>query len=346
MICPFDADTVTELVLNQVQVDYLKLTSWSQELEDVFGVLLQTVQYPTGKAKLQHYFGAKYPNGFVGRGRQVHSEEQGTLPHYMGIVSGSLADELLPSFWRIIPNARCRRIDLQMTVKDKLDFNDLYLELRKSSVNCKLVRSNGSTLYVGSRSSRRFIRIYEKDTSANLVRFEVEYKSELAEEMYIRETPLAQLFLAEVLRIDKYCGVMCHLKPFLDALDGVLPTTITVSRKDKPDGLSPFYKNVVRRYLWGLFCSLEIRELIIDDLLNLMDQSELNPSSDYVSPGVGNFPTPDLKDDLSEIYSGLVKKPEVNGNMYDSEYDAEVNNHRPDGKRKKATISKKQMLPY
>ena len=178
--------------LNLPAIDWLTITTFNP-------VCLQYLDtWGTGVAK--HSDREKKRLQYTGK---LHHNEEGSLyvgtgeqkgrPHHLVQASGLLAD----SAWTIARpfilggTANITRIDLQVTVEydrqtwdmakmaDYLRADDRgmsvsYLESQSGPAGSKL-----ATVYYGSRSSDRFVRIYEKMGLGEdvFLRFEVEYKS-------------------------------------------------------------------------------------------------------------------------------------------------------------------------
>lgn len=108
--------------------------------------------------------------------------------------SGSALREVEPrSILRsaLAAGATVRRIDLAIDIPETLDERALYADLKRgaavtSSRSHQLITSNtGWTIYVGSRTSEKFLRIYDKQAEAGLdkplTRIELECKGDYAE---------------------------------------------------------------------------------------------------------------------------------------------------------------------
>lgn len=86
--------------------------------------------------------------------------------------------------------ASVTRIDIAVDVPEKIDIETLYGMARNKQWVCKtrtspkLVRSTGDTMYVGSRTSEKFMRVYDKQAESGTefpwTRIELECKSEFA----------------------------------------------------------------------------------------------------------------------------------------------------------------------
>lgn len=101
-------------------------------------------------------------------------------------------------------DARCTRLDLQITVEDRGGENDIGVRVQKEIAAAEAalpekqrrnlaiykIRGRDSGLTIGSRTSQRYSRIYDKSLeqrhkiAPNLWRFEVEFKGQQARLMY------------------------------------------------------------------------------------------------------------------------------------------------------------------
>lgn len=176
--------------LNAPLCDFLTLTSWSETetLQLLFWRL--TPSYLREDGKVMQYRGKRGPHTFFG------SANQNGKAHWMLRVSGELADEALANSYGIA--ARCTRLDLQVTVPapdgffmpnvyDALNDEDAMWTGRRKNVSMIQSGDGLDTLYVGSRTSETFIRIYIKpnaDGEPAYVRFEVEFKGDTADSFW------------------------------------------------------------------------------------------------------------------------------------------------------------------
>lgn len=165
--------------------DWLTLTSYSRS---DFAPALSLLPDCTIAAGIRRYRGlSDYSRSvFFGSG------SQGGLDHFLLRVSGSLANSVVPSLPLSVLS--CTRCDVQVTLpsaavglSSAADWRLLLQGLQyvsdslgSRSVSLSLIASESHTLYIGSRSSERFARIYEKlaDDGSLWIRFEVELKGD------------------------------------------------------------------------------------------------------------------------------------------------------------------------
>lgn len=173
------------MIVNEPAPDYLTLGTWS---EPVANTLLQALERlslePLKDEKRMQYVGLRKGGIFLGDAEQLGRK------HWLCIASGMSA-ALLFNEASFLP-AKCSRIDLQCTTPLPQGWNhrDAYESIKraKPALSVTIVESGDGfdTLYIGRRSSRRFIRLYIKPDAAGKawLRFEVEYKKELAQQVW------------------------------------------------------------------------------------------------------------------------------------------------------------------
>ena len=165
------------------QCDWLTIASYNFKAYTDLAAWLRTTY--TGKWKsgrwLQ-YDGFNGPSVFYGKALQSHGKE-----HYImkvsGLMSGDVLAKILPQVW--IENWYATRIDLEATIKqpdwwlprDTADAIGDYARKKPTLIESE----TGSTVYVGSRSSGRFVRLYEKELmNIAHLRCEIELKADHA----------------------------------------------------------------------------------------------------------------------------------------------------------------------
>jgi hypothetical protein len=178
------------MFINEAAIDWLTLTTWSTETWGVLEAAARGMGITTRReARRMQYRGLESGGVFWGEALQ-----QG-YKHFMVMASGMDAAILAPRVAGY--GAKCTRLDLQVTVPLKRDDSrpgDLFdaMQLwpddwwgRGGKPQLKLVTSGDlfDTLYIGNRTSDRMTRIYVKpdDAGRPYLRYEVEYKGELAQ---------------------------------------------------------------------------------------------------------------------------------------------------------------------
>jgi hypothetical protein len=169
--------------------------------------------FETRSARLRGYEGERpHPSMFVGS-----MAGQGTLVVATGSLSEYVVDELRDA-------DHCARIDLQLTlwvsqdadtlISKARDYADSFRKApgrlgRPFSIRHEQTLGSGDTLYLGSRTSERFGRIYNKGAESGeleysgSIRYEVELKNDAATRFYRRyvaTTDPTACLLSEVLR--------------------------------------------------------------------------------------------------------------------------------------------------
>lgn len=154
-------------------VDYLRLASWKNDAYiETMTIMMEAWPKNWVRGKWLQYTGWRKEGVFIGRG------EQNRKAHTIVNISGALAQEWYGSFtaWDVW---YCTRIDLQRTIKSPLA-KDETLAIVRDDCNTKkttLIESEeNDTLYLGSRTSDKFTRLYEKILDETYLRLEFELK--------------------------------------------------------------------------------------------------------------------------------------------------------------------------
>jgi hypothetical protein len=124
------------------------------------------------RGKWLQYVGWRKEGVFVGRGEQHHKA------HTLINISGYLAQDMY-QFCVALPGWYCTRIDLQRTIKTPLAEDEKLAMVRDDCTTKKLMlieSEENDTLYLGSRTSDLFTRLYEKVLEDTYLRLEFELK--------------------------------------------------------------------------------------------------------------------------------------------------------------------------
>jgi len=188
-------------------IDWLTLATYRFEAYTDAAAQLRTRYFGKWKAaSWLQYNGFKHPELPIMYGRAIQSNEK---DHFVVKVSGSFADEFTSWFLSLdcAESYYCTRIDIQRTrsVPEWWDVRLLHDELKDTNTVSIIQSDTGSTLYLGSRTSDRFTRFYEKDLDGKLLRLEVELKGRYARQAW-------SLFLAGEHREDCYHYHVSKLK--------------------------------------------------------------------------------------------------------------------------------------
>jgi hypothetical protein len=201
------------MLLNVARCDYLTLTTfeehdWQLNLADLYPLEF-------GKdVKKGGYSGKEWDGLFFGYGSQKGRK------HYLLTTFGEDAETILHR--TSSSTARCTRIDLQVTIRipEYFDSRNLYDKLQAKDTKWNgrrlkptLRQSGGGldTVYIGSRTSQRFVRIYvkpDKNDQPAYLRYEVEFKGKLADQVrrliVSRETFARNILHGELNRLPIY----------------------------------------------------------------------------------------------------------------------------------------------
>lgn len=178
--------------INRTHIDWLSLSSWSPEF-----LYWHASRVDTGTpAKFRGYTAllSEMPNGT----RWAGAGDQGGRTHYRmestGYQAQLTADQVRQTMQRTGMDCYATRLDIARTVETPIPDTDLgapWFRLIHDQVDGaqpSLVQSvTGLTLYIGSVTSDKRIRIYVKDTTPGgylLLRFEVQYRRDLAKRLW------------------------------------------------------------------------------------------------------------------------------------------------------------------
>ena len=177
------------MILHNPAIDWLTLTAF--DANETIRLANISGKYGTGEPQVQKilgYSGRQWRGIFFGVG------VQNDMRHVMLRASGEVADTVMEELVGY-GSGRCTRIDLQITVYLPLSYSARLLADRLRMTKWKhykrmveLIEGNPAgfdTVYIGSRKSERFIRIYVKKAGVSkYLRFEVEYKGDFAQGVY------------------------------------------------------------------------------------------------------------------------------------------------------------------
>lgn len=172
------------LELNQCMIDWVTLTQWADEGEWLYE-LADDIRGcgEVESARVMQYAGWSFGSVFFG------TAEQSGRMHNMLRVSGAAAHDLIGGLGNVPGSVKCTRVDVQVTVPlDRgYDSGRFYVfategkdwKGRKRKVS-RIQNEDGlDTVYIGSRQSEVFARLYVKEVGRPVVRalrFEVELK--------------------------------------------------------------------------------------------------------------------------------------------------------------------------
>lgn len=160
----------------KAHLDYVRLATWNTAHYSYMAAEIMRVwswDYKPG-GWLQ-YSGHRAPQFFMGSG------EQNGRRHHVLSASGSLAERMRKTLMKL-DGFYCTRLDLQITIPkpDWVELPKLHKSLGKKRTTLISSKEN-DTLYIGSRNSDKFARLYEKPLGEQMhLRMEFELKGKLA----------------------------------------------------------------------------------------------------------------------------------------------------------------------
>jgi len=164
------------------QIDWITFTSWKSEDFLNWRDWQKNQPGEVKDGKIQMYSGLWVGSAFIGQGLQNNKN------HYIARVSGEFSNEVYKDLWS--SGVKATRIDVQITRKipENYSARKFVDSLRSGNWgNCErdlqlIENSDGlDTVYLGSRKSERFARMYVKRSlEGDFLRFEIEYKGDWA----------------------------------------------------------------------------------------------------------------------------------------------------------------------
>ena len=175
------------MIIDRPAVDWLTLTTYSKKsMLSMIDIAEQFTKHTqTQESKVRNYEGRRGEGFFIGHGQQRGKD------HFMFRFSGDMSDAL--TWQQNRPPIDCSRIDLQITIPLPCEITEvfeLYVDLmrvakeheaqrgqRERNIDGILSPDGFCTLYIGSRESQRFYRLYIKENAGlHFIRFEAEFK--------------------------------------------------------------------------------------------------------------------------------------------------------------------------
>lgn len=237
------------IVINSAATDYLTLTSFDVGVASRMSTYFNNLQ---GRNVAKVIKRMQY-EGRIAEGIFLGAAMQGADPHFMLQASGYDAHRAMQVYQsdRQTDNPKCTRIDLQITIartrEDKPLSEYKAAILASLEANCvgrppniQMIDKNGAigeTIYIGSRDSERFIRIYDKKYSdIDGIRFETEYKGTIAggvfSNMLRRDTYATDVLHSELMRLSGI-PLFDRFASILKGNPGHLPTVSTLPTTDE-----------------------------------------------------------------------------------------------------------------
>lgn len=175
-----------------VNLDYIRLATWdSTGYTGLAARLMHSWAGDWKHAKWLQYKGWRKEEVFIGRGNQQDKV------HCVLQASGSASQRLLNGLKKL-DGWYCTRIDLQSTIVHPGDMPLRHVRDRIDKPNLTLIESQqNDTLYLGSRGSSFYMRLYEKPLEQKYLRLEFELKAERARACWIaivQGEPLSRIY--------------------------------------------------------------------------------------------------------------------------------------------------------
>jgi hypothetical protein len=163
--------------MSKAALDYLRLATW--DITEHTNLLADILKDGAGKwehGKWLQYHGWKREAFFLGTGYQKKKR------HSIVNISGYMADRNYIGL-ATYGSYYATRIDIQITIptKEQLNLPLIYAQLSADNHKTSIIQSElNDTLYLGSRASNVFIRLYEKSLDKMYLRLEFEFKGKVA----------------------------------------------------------------------------------------------------------------------------------------------------------------------
>lgn len=190
-----------QLSIGEVMVDWFTVTAWEDGVTNSWAwwhkvALDHGLQKEDEGVGVMQYEGNYWTGGdgslFLGTGiqkNQVHNMLRASGPLSHAMFDRASATPVRHGW------ARCTRLDIQITLPQPSHWDqwEMFWRLKRAGHNCWPMPSKSGkggrelvTVYVGSRSSSRMTRIYQKEGGKNsdlFLRFETEFKGHRAHQM-------------------------------------------------------------------------------------------------------------------------------------------------------------------
>lgn len=168
--------------MSKAALDFLRLATWDiTEHTNLLSELLRDSGGKWSHSKWLQYHGWKRETFFLGTGYQDKRR------HSIVNISGYMADRNFSNLL-LLDTYYATRIDLQITIpsNEHLNLPWIYDQLSATEKKCSIIQSEANdTLYVGSRASDVFTRLYEKPLDTMHLRLEFEFKGKVARGIWL-----------------------------------------------------------------------------------------------------------------------------------------------------------------
>ena len=284
-----------KIVINSVACDYLTLTTFDDSvaarMRSMFCVLQSS--NPAKVVNRLQYEGRIADGVFLGAAVQ-----NGTI-NYMMQATGYDAHRLMQA-WQAeqkTDRPRCTRLDLQVTVERLAQ--DMPLSAYKVDMQIALKEHStgrppgielfdkdgkwGETIYIGSRLSERYIRVYDKEFDGRQgIRFETEYKGGIADNVFShmlkRDTYSTDVIFSE---LAKLAGIQLYdrMGKIVKGDHGFLPNVFNAPTTD--DSRIVWLENTIWPIIRKMYLSGSHRKrlsVMIAELQQMCDEPPLDNS--------------------------------------------------------------------
>ena len=186
---------MAKFLIGSPSLDWITIGSYEYAFRELVELsvlpLIASDEYQSEPGKSLQYEGFYQVDAFGRAPIFLGTGTQRGKVHHLFRVSGMLADAAFQQLLKLDVNYNTSRLDVQLTLPPDgelstalwQDFNQRQYEYEQGrgpyarKVTLVTDNGNGNTLYIGSRKSTRFIRVYQKDLEdSSLVRLEVELK--------------------------------------------------------------------------------------------------------------------------------------------------------------------------
>ena len=298
---------MNNISLNELKLDYLTCTS--NDLPLVLD------EYTTHRARVLQYVGYSHSDGKIFEGSAL---QHGRLNRLCRL-SSYRANEL----WELCIGMRASRLDLALDVRtdellpEELHCWSLIAQRRATFISThENKKRKGFTLYVGSRKSERFLRVYDKSVESNLVtpnitRFELELKGSVARhvfrmiEEYGLSSPMQHVFRDEIARLLE--GFNLEIIPWF--LGDRTPMIVLSEERDHASYLINQVKPMLMKDQRTGYAN-EIRTIIKDCLLNFGTDEYVYTVEDVLELLVRRDIREGSKDTLMALFQGMLERNE------------------------------------
>lgn len=156
------------------QLDYLRLASFNFNYASLMAEFMGTWSKDWKPAKWLQYSGWRSGQLFIGAGEQKRKR------HMVISCSGADSNNLAAFMFNDL-DFYCTRIDVQRTIEKPEHAQLRRIRKATKSANTTIIQSpENDTLYIGSRTSDLFTRLYEKPLDTMFLRLEFELKGKRA----------------------------------------------------------------------------------------------------------------------------------------------------------------------